>query len=283
MGASSEPPPQRRRSWSVIFAVSVASLVVVSVVLVEYALTSPTRITCVGEEPLGNVTAWFPLSFVAAPYDGSESGKLVSWTNYTVGGVYYNYTSSDPTVVGAGNVTLGVATGGNWTIYESANQTVSGSGPSTPCTSSLIAFLGPPVGAASDVWGGGTVAAGLQVDTGLPSSFNASARCAVFGAPQNCAVSSTFDINFTTPTGVISTCGTSVSARIAIEGSQLAANVPFEWNGSTHSVPIGVSPQAGLFGWFNYTFPANTGTWQYDSLPGLDGTASGLVFSYAPC
>ncbi len=283
---TSSPPTSTIKipTRAVVIAVAIVAVVLfASVVEIEIGSSGFTHVRCDGQARLGNVSAWYPYSFIAAPYNGSESGELRVWENYTVGGVYRNLTSAIPTSVVSGDVKLGWATGGNWTVFSSGNSTVQGNGLSDPCTASMIAFLGPPNGPVSEAWGGGIVATGIRTDAGLPSSFNASDRCALINESADCAVSAHFDLNYTRAMGEVNTCGKLDVASLNVTGEQLVATIPFAWNGRHYDVPIGPSPQGGMFAWFNYTFPANGGVWQYESLPGLFGTSSGLVFSYSPC
>jgi len=281
---SRSPAARReRRKFSIIAALVVVAVVVVAISWIATFPATSSHIVCTGEARLGNVTAWYPFSFIAAPFNGSETGALLIWENYTVAGTYHNYTTRVSTSAASGDVTLGSATGGNWTIYSDTNSTLAGAGQSYPCASAMIAFLGPPNGPASEAWSGGTIASGLRVDSGLPSDFNASFRCSVINESSNCAVSSTFDLNFTNGNGEVNTCGKTNPASMDLKGSQLAVRLPFSLNGSVYSVPIGPSPLGGMVGWFNYTFPADGGVWQYESLPAVDSMSSGLVFSYSPC
>jgi hypothetical protein len=260
-----------------------AVVVIASVAVIEFRTTTSSHVICVGKTPLGNVTAWYPYAFVASPYEGSVSAKLVIWDNYTIGGVWRNLTTTFFPTPASGDVVVGYAAGGNWTIYSAANMTATGGGKSSPCTSPMLATLGPPNGPTSYVFGGWSVASGLRNDTGLPSTFNASSYCSWWGAPPNCAVSSTFDLNFTKADGQVDTCGIANPATMNVTGPQMEVYVPFSWNGTVYSVAIGPSAESGMIGWFNYTFPANAGVWQYQFLPGISSGDSGLVFSYSVC
>ena len=280
-GTLPRPFTKRRIAVIVVCAIVVTGLTVGA--LIEFGHGNSSRIVCQGQDRLGNVSAWYPLAFVAAPYEGSESGNLRMWDNYTVGGLYHNTTFDDPTSIGSGNVTLGWATGGNWTIFSAINISEPVAGPSLPCTSSMIAFLGPPNGPVSEIWGGETVASGLVADVGLPSSINSSLRCGLINESSDCAVSSIFSLNFTRSSGEVNTCGKLSPATLAVMGGQLAVDIPFPSNGTVHWVPVGPSSENGMMGWFNYTFPADGGIWQYQYLPGISDSTSGLVFSYATC
>jgi hypothetical protein len=275
---------RRLRPFTIAIVVAVAAIIVVaSLAALEFVAKTSSHTVCSPETRLGNVSAWYPYAFAAAPYEGSESGTLKIWENHTFGNTYMNLTSSISTEAQAGDVALGEAAGGNWTIFSATNETVSGAGPSGPCGASMVALLGPPNGPADDGWGGGIIATGLRNDTGLPATFNSSFRCLEFGAPAACAVSSTFDLNFTAPEGEVNTCGQARVATMNVTGQEMEVGIPFQWNGTVHSVPIGPSTGSGMTAWFNYTFPANGGVWQYQYIPGLSGGNSGLVFSYAAC
>jgi hypothetical protein len=273
----------KRRAYSIIAVVTVAVIVVTAITVITAFPAAKNHVVCDAGARLGNVTAWYPYSFVAGPFKGSESGALLVWENYTVGGRYINETTRIPTSAGSGDVAVGAATGGNWTVFSAANSTAAGPGASDPCSSRMIALLGPPNAAAAEAWSGATVATGLKVDTGLPSAFNASFRCSVINESSNCAVSSTFDLNFSRTEGQVDTCARATPVAMTVRGSELAVSIPFSWNGGSYSVPVGPSEQGGMTGWFNYTFPADSGIWQYESLPGIPDAGSGLVFSFSPC
>jgi hypothetical protein len=276
--------PRDRRTLAAAVALAVVLTVVVASVI-EFASILPfsNHVICTGVTRLGNVSAWYPYAFVAAPYNGSVSGKLVIWSNYTIGGTWRNLTSTFRPTAASGDVILGDASGGNWTIYSAANMSEAGGGKSSPCSAPFLATLGPPNGPASDSFGGVLVASGLHNDTGLPSTFNASSHCTAFGAPPNCAVSSAFDLNFTRSIGQVNTCGNANDATMDVKGQQMEAYVPFFSNETNYMVPIGPSTESGMIGWFNYTFPADGGVWQYQYVPGISTSESGLVFSYASC
>jgi len=274
---------RRRRIWIALAAVIAAVIVASLAVTLELIPAPKSHTICVGETRLGNVTAWFPYAFAASPYGGSESGELRIWTNYTVGGSYLNTTSGIATRATEGNISLGQASGGNWTIYTASNRSISGSGLSYPCAGPFFATLGPPNGPASDSFGGGTVATGLRNDTGLPFEFNASLHCESFGAAPTCAISSVFDLNFTRASGEVDTCGQARPSSMSLTGQPLEVGIPFVWKGTSYSVPVGPSPVSGMAAWFNYTFPADGGIWEYQDLSGYAGGTSGLVFSYSTC
>lgn len=281
----SSPPPRSRRGaiTALVSILVVASVLAASILVLESDSVPPSHVECVGQVRLGNVSAWYPYAFFAAPFNGSESGMLRVWENYTVGGTYHNLTSDIPVAVADGDVKLGWAAGGNWTVYDATNISVSGVGRSYPCIASTVASLGQPNGPASENWGGDTVATGLRNDSGLPWSFNSSYRCGLINESPDCAVSAEFDLNFSHAEAMVDTCGVSVPTILKVTGGQFVAKIPFSSNGVSSQVPVGLSAEVGATAWFNYTFPANGGVWQYQSLPGIESSNSGLVFSYSSC
>ena len=236
---------------------------------------------CESGPRLGNVTAWTPRVVVAAPYGGSESGTLIDWTNHSWGRaqiVFHPYASS-------GNVTAWEVYAANWTIYSERNVSVTGIGPQVSCNRPYVAILSAPS------LGGGAIylglASGLRLDQGLPTELNASQLCTGTVNPRDptCAISAVFDINFSSATGAVDTCGSEAPQSLNLTSQAMPVTIPFTWNGMNYSIPTNELNNAtgGTVTWYNYTFPANGGVWQYDKLADTSSTGAGLVFSYSPC
>jgi hypothetical protein len=280
-------PRERGKRW---FRTSILSIVIAAVVIVgawaawiSIGSRTESHVACVEVTRVGNVSAWYPFDFAAAPFNGSESGVEVTWWNISNGTSFHNLTTHYPTSNSDGNVSLAAGTGGNWTIYNSRNETVGGAGPAYPCSSPLIAVLGPANSVSGLAFGGGTVASGLRTDSGLPSSLNASELCADVGDQPNCAVSATFDVNYSRADGQVDTCDEPGPFHLNLTEEQLEIQIPFQVNGTEYSVPVGPAAQIGAFGWTDYSFPGDGGVWDYQVLRGVTGGGSGLVFSYSPC
>ncbi len=130
------------------------------------------------------------------------------------------------------------------------------------------------------------LAVGLVSETNLPIGLNGSQLCTTIeNYSPDCAVGALFNLNFQSATGVVNTCGSSQPQVIRLTSQGMPLDAPFSWNGQTHSVPLNLANSAsgGSLVWYNYTFPANTGIWQYDNLAQTSSTGAGLVFSYSPC
>jgi hypothetical protein len=265
-----------------------------SVVLVATAATLPgwgllTHTECNLDSRVGNFTVWLPSSVVASPYLGNESGKVEVWTKSPSGFLWASF----PTNVSNGNVTAWIVGFENWTVFETSNLSVAGPGPEAPCSGPLVAHLSsnPPNG---ETHGGTTlwpIATGLVSDVGLPGGLNGSAMCSQVENNSNlsCGVGARFDMNFTSTSGVVNTCGSSQPNHLSAKSDAWPVRAPFKFEGVTYSLPVDPSATNsahwanGTTSWYNYTFPANTGSWAYDNLANTSQTGAGLVFSYSPC
>jgi hypothetical protein len=245
---------------------------------------------CRVNQRLGNITVWVPSAIVAAPYHGSVTGFVVVWGK-TPGGnlsVSLNYTP-----VTDGNVTAFIVGFENWTVVSLQNVSMAGPGPQAACLSSLVAYFSPSP-ALGERHGGTTswpMYSQLVSDTGLPTGLNGSQLCAQIENTSylSCAVGAQFDPNFHVASGTVDTCGSTGEQVVRISSQEWPVTAPFRWNGHSHLVPLdpsGANSQSyanGTYAWYNYSFPANGGVWQYDNLAETSSTGAGLVFSYAPC
>ncbi len=276
--------------WSVLGATVGVTIVITSLVLGHpgWGLFSHTE--CQVNQKLGNFTVWVPSAVAAAPYHGSVSGKVVIWGKMPGGNasVSLNYTP-----VTNGNVTAFIVGFENWTVFSIRNVTMTGPGPESTCSSSMIAYFSP--NPAQGLRHGGTTAwpmySQLVSDSGLADGLNGSQLCAQV---QNttysaCGVGAQFDLNFHEASGMVNTCG-STQGHVVRDFSQgWPVTAPFIWNGHSNVVPLdpnganSANYANGTYAWYNYTFPANGGIWQYDDLTKTSSTGAGLVFSYSPC
>jgi hypothetical protein len=273
---------RRRSALSAVVGCAAGTILVLVTVQVGYlGWDLFSHVTCELGPRLGNESVWIPAQIVAAPFNGFESGALFQWTNYSPNRStsYQNYTIEGGNVTGF-NVALQ-----NWTIYSTFNVTQAGSGLQSPCQGSMTARLSP-----TSIVGGGTssllIATGMKANTGLANGLNGSSLCLnVTGYPSNCGVGSSFNINFRQTTGTINTCDLAQSQIIDITSEQMPVDIPFTWHGVSYAVSAEVSNTAnnGTFAWYNYTFPAGGGIWQYDNLAQTSNTGAGLVFSYRAC
>jgi len=287
------PENWRRRSFgaSVTLGVTVGIVLTLLVAVAGHpgwGLFSHTD--CQIGQPVGNVTVWRPGAVVASPYRGSESGSILGSAKKPWG--YFNM--SQPTFVADGNVTMYYLGPTNWTVFSIHNVSALGPGAESPCESSLIGFHSPQP--AQGVTVGGVTSwplfSSLVSDTSLPTVLNASYLCVTIENLSNahCAVGAQFDLNFQRATGVVNTCGSNQPQELRLTSDSWPLRAPFAVNGTTFSVPLEDNTWGGspgylnqTFEWYNYTFPANTGAWEYDVLSQTSSTGSGLVFSYSPC
>jgi len=270
------------RKASASIGATIGSVFVIAVVLASHPGWGFFNHTeCELGSRVGNVTAVVPAAIIAGPYEGSAVVSNHEWTNFSSGTVGITLNQS----VGGGNVTASLVSFQNWTIYLRNNLTVAGIGPESPCSSNLVGFLSP-----RPALGGGvvslTMATDLMSDIGLPLGFNGSELCtSIEGYLPDCAVGAQFDVNFHTETGKVDTCGSSQTQVISLVSQGMAVNVPYVWNGESYSVPLDRSNNAtgGILISYSYSFPANTGVWEYDDLAQTSSTGDGLVFSFIPC
>lgn len=281
----------RRVLWALPIGIAVGLILVassLSVAVPGWGLLWHTE--CELGPPTGNVTAWLPSALVAAPYHGFESGRVELW--WMASGL--TYTFSQPTSVTDGNVSAYYVFYVNLTIYQTANRSVAGPGWNGRCSSGLEASgsLNPPEGARS----GGTTwwslnSSELSSDASLPGHLNASALCAAVENMSNksCAVSAEFDMDYRTSSGEIDTCGLNSAAVLRTHTTKWPVQIPYSLHGTNYLVPLipgVVSPSAwtgGTLVWYNYTFPANAGIWQYENLSQQSTTGGGFVFAYTAC
>ena len=284
-------PTMRASVPSAVLGVVVGVILVLAVAITGHpgwGFFSHTE--CQVDQRLGNVTVWVPSAIAAAPYHGLVSGKVVIWGKIPGGNlsVSLNYTP-----VTDGNVTAFIVGFENWTVYSLTNASVSGPGAQTPCLSSMVAYFS--ASPAQGLRHGGTTSwpmySHLVSDTGLLNGLNGSQLCEQVQNTSylSCGVGAQFDLNFHAATGTVDTCG-STQGQVVRDFSQgWPVTSPFEWQGHSISVPLDPSGANsanyanGTYAWYNYTFPANGGVWQYDDLAQTSSTGAGLVFWYSPC
>lgn len=244
---------------------------------------------CVIDDRLGNVTVWLPAAVVSAPYLGSESGLVAAWGESPLG----VFTASQITSVLDGNVTAYYVGYTNWTVFTQSSELKPGPGANASCSGPLMAFFSP--NPAMGLRSGGIsywpLYSHLVSEVGLPMGLNGSQLCSAVEETSygSCAVGGQFDINFEKATGTVDTCGVNQPQVVRLASQEWPVTAPFIWNDQSFSVPLnltgmnGVGWSNGTFAFYNYTFPANGGVWQYDDLSETSSTGAGLVFSYASC
>ncbi len=267
-----------------------AALVLTAGLLGSPSIGFLSHVVCNRTEALGNVTVWNPSAVVASPYLGSVSGSVQIWTTTPSGTVSVRLTYSP---IGDGNVTALIVGFENWTIFGEQNMTREGPGLNQPCTEPLIGYPSEhPSGGLRhggiDTW---PLYTGLVSDIGLANGLNGSQLCEKVQNTSyaGCGVGAQFDLNFDSPSGSVSTCDLSSPAHLNVSSQGWPTRAPFAWDGGMSDVPLSfVGNNApgfsnGSAAWYNYTFPADSGVWQYQDLGETYATGAGLVFSYSPC
>jgi len=265
-------------------------LVVASLSLAGSGWSLLSHTNCEASGPISNVTAWMPAAAVAAPYLGSESGSVTIWERTPLGAAFLTQQTS----VADGNVSAYYVSQVNLSLYRLSNRTVVGPGISIVCLGPFVAYYAhePAHGLAS---GGVTIwpltTASRDADEGLPTQLNGSNLCREVEntSYQGCAVGTYFDMNFLKASGVVNMCGVPTSRIMEYRSNAWPVQTPFDYGGRDYSVPIDPTDgnaagfSNGTYAWYNYTFPADGGVWQYDDLQETSPTGAGLVFRYSPC
>lgn len=244
---------------------------------------------CQVDQRVGNLTVWLPAAVVASPYHGSESGSVTIWGESPLG----TSTLTQATTVIDGNVTAYYVDFTNWTVFSLTNHSENGPGPVSPCSTSLVGYFSdnPSQGLRS---GGATqepFASQLVSDINLNQSLNGSQLCKLIEntSYQDCAIGAQFDMNFQSPTGTVDTCGMSQDQVLRDRSEGWPISASFQQGRHAYTIPLDPSGENsanyanGTYAWYNYTFPADGGIWQYDNLADTSDTGAGLVFAYSPC
>lgn len=232
---------------------------------------------------------WLPGAVIAAPYGGSESGSVEIWGKSPAG----TATLSQNTYLADGKVSAFYVDYVNLSVFALQNFSIDGPGFGSVCSSPLIAYFSPnpPEGLRSGGTSSWPMYSELTSERGLPPGLNASQLCLVVENSSNgeCAISAQFDFNFERTSGTVDTCGKSQDQILHLRSEAWPVTAPFQWNNRSYSVPFdpdgtgGSGYANGTEAWYNYTFPANEGIWEYDNLAETSGTGAGLVFSYSTC
>ncbi len=249
-----------------------------------------SHVICDRTPALGNITVWNPGAVVAAPYLGSVSGAVLVWTKTPSATVWARVAYSPQE---SGNVTAILVGFENWTIFGERNATLSGPGQQQPCRANLVGYLSqrPSGGLRHGGIASWNLYGGLVSDTGLADGLNGSQLCERVQntSYSGCGVGAQFDLNFQSPSGELDTCGESSPAQLDVSSIGWPTTAPFSIRGGVSEVPLSFAGDNapgfsnGTAAWYNYTFPANGGIWQYQNLAETSATGAGLVFSYASC
>jgi hypothetical protein len=280
----------QRRQLSGALGVALGAILVISAL----SLSDPgwgffSHTECKIGPSLGNLTVWVPSTVVAAPYLGSVSGSVVVWSKLPSG----TDSAQSGTNAVNGSITAFILGFENWTVFSQQNTSVAGPGDQAACTTPMVAYFSPngPGGERHGGISSWPMYTQLVSDTGLGSGLNGSDLCEQVQTStyQSCGVGAQFDMNFTHASGSVNTCGSSSSQMLHIFGERWPVTARFLQGGHSYPVPLDPSGENsanfanGSFAWYNSTFTAGGGIWQYDNLAETSNTGAGLVFAYSPC
>jgi|HubBroStandDraft_1064217.scaffolds.fasta_scaffold92014_2 hypothetical protein len=259
-------PPRKRTLWG--------GAVIGTVILVTLFLSTLAggwapllHWSCRNGEVVASEVAWLPAILVNSPYGGSGSGNSSIPPGFIVNGQGIGSAVGLPVSNGTvGGVFVHVSL--NLSPLESSMAW--GPGFNSRCASpwtisASVDFTG------SQVYSGNLGNDGNISDASQPNSYNFSS------GPGD---STTYFMNGYAErnSANISTCGTGPERVEATSGS-LTTWVAFEV-GSHRTV---VAYNLPFTQTFDYSFPANFGTWAVDNLSSPGGPGGGWAFSFSPC
>jgi hypothetical protein len=160
----------------------------------------------------------------------------------------------------------------NATLTKLANETLLGPGGNVRCTAPYAVTFASP-----DFYGASSARIGNPSNR---SDIDEATTVTVGGGPTNASDNVTVRNGFSySNIGNVSTCHSQAVSR-SDQSSYLLVGVPFE----SASGVLTAQYQLPFAESFNYTFPANGGTWQIDDLAvGPEASGGGWAFSYSPC
>lgn len=214
-------------------------------------------------------TMFFPAVLTNAPFGGKASGNAIEPADYPGAWGYPNRTTEE-----GSPATNGTADGIFFPIEVSVDHytptLTAGPGSNSPCAAAFQVSVEPPANIGSVGWG--LLGEGNVSDALEPTFVN-------FSGFEGDPLSPIFENGFARANEApISTCGTSV-APVVVLARSMTVIVSFEFDGTNTSVSYTIPFELD----FEYTFPADFGTWQVDNLSAPGGPGGGWAFSYSPC
>ncbi|MGA8303211.1 MAG: hypothetical protein WA691_09435 [Thermoplasmata archaeon] len=221
---------------------------------------------CMDRGSVGTALFWTPFDLANAPYLGSTTYSA-SFEVYEPFGLT-RVTDNDN--LSNGNLSAGYFQTENWTVFAQANITESGIGLDNPCAAPFGAAPSPTNFTSSF---GGFVLQG----PGNTSNVNETTSFPLAPADHPPATFANGFVSANLPP--VSTCGT--SGRM-LNFSSSSFDVSLTIPAPTGLLKTTVSVTSNQK--FEYSFPANGGTWLVDDLQENSGLRGpGLAFSWEPC
>lgn len=200
-----------------------------------------------------------PALLLNSPFGGTATGDVV---------LPAGYLSPFETIIGTSSFNGSAVWGGynaSVTVWSVHSVRLAGPGLDRGCTGPFALAIQPL---------GGT-SAGIQL-LGPGNATDAAETSTLFPGSSDVY----FSNGFVSPTeSAVTTCG-GPSTAIQVNAMSLSLAYRFSFDGRNISEPLDV-PLVGAH--FEYTFPANFGSWQIDNLSAPGGPGGGWAFSYSPC
>lgn len=242
-----------RRLLLILGAVALSLLTATAVATPAVLSWSPVdHYECQTGPALASEVLWTPLGFLNSPYGGSANA---TFSDYPGGGV----------ALQTSNASVMFMTE-QWTLHTVGRVLVAGPGANSGC---------PAFTATSSITGYTQYHTAWLLPPNATSDAGEKTSVAWEGV-----VSVTFNNSYALASRTVSTCGTPTPVVLSAASSDVAIEVPFDWNGSAVTVPATVS----YAGSYTYVFPGDFGTWSVDDLAaGAGAPGGGLAFSFTPC
>ena len=226
--------------------------------------------TCNEGREVGSGVAYVPAILVNSPFEGNASAVGVI-PPYFPGSLGYPALWSFQDTAAANGTSTGTFNSVNVTVFEAQTVLAWVPGSNSRCTQPFLATPFPPPYLIT--YAGWPVAA----VSNLSSAGEAhSVPFTPYGGYTLLTV--LFNNSFTQANEPsVSTCnGNAKVVSLPHLSHSLSVGLQFAWNGSNQTVEMGLP----FIGSYNYTFPANAGTWQVDNLSAPGGPGGGWAFSY---
>lgn len=263
------PPEYPRQSWPARhqrILVAGAGIVVLAVLAASTWVGgwgAVAHSTCVSGGTVDSTLVWTPVILVNAPYGGYGTG-FATISPGVIGNMW---------IAGEGSGIPNGSYGGvfEWVfanVSENANQSVWGPGANVRCDQKFTVSLVSDYNAYSGMMGN----QGNWNDSNEPHTFTY--------ASDNGEPSAYFDNGYSIPNEPnISTCGTG-QRSLPVQSAGFTVWLNFTIQGRLTAIPYYLPFPLD----YHYTFPAQFGTWQVDSLSAPGGPGGGWAFNFVgPC
>jgi hypothetical protein len=230
--------------------------------------------TCVDQTQVAREgNAFVPVALVNSPYGGRAVGNASMAWNFPGAWNGPPPPPGDNFRVGWGTSSANGTTNGafymvNVSLYRVEDAVEWGPGTNARCAGQVRIQLQAPT-----IYGATSTRVPTPSDL---SDYGEATNLTIYPGQPNARTTPFFNNSFTgSNTRDVSTCGTA-SLVLPVTTSFLTVTFRFDVSGQNYSIPFALP----FLGAFNYTFPANFGTWQVDNLSAPGGPGGGWAFNY---